>query len=118
MSIFYRPADGVAGDFIPFFDGEVFHLFYLKDLRQRSRSAQATPWMHLVTTDFVHFEDRGEALSPGPAGAQDESVWTGSVIEANGLFYAFYTGHNASFDGTSRPTQAIMRATSHDLNTW
>ena len=32
MSILYRPDDGVAGDFIPYFwDGD-YHLFYIKEL--------------------------------------------------------------------------------------
>jgi hypothetical protein len=29
--IFYRPLDGVAADFIPFYWEGVYHLFYLKD---------------------------------------------------------------------------------------
>lgn len=33
--VFYRPADGVAADFIPFYWNGEYHLFYLKDYRNR-----------------------------------------------------------------------------------
>src|SRR5690348_12573071 len=105
MSIFYRPPDAVAGDFIPFFYQGTYHLFYLKDYRQRSISAYHTAWYHVVTRDFVTFEDWGEALSPNAADAQDASVWTGSVLEHDGQFSIYYTGHNHEYAGTGKPLQ-------------
>jgi len=118
MPFFYRPDDGVAADFIPFFWQGTYHLFYLKDYRDEPGHGQGTPWFHLVTRDFVHFDDWGEALPRGPAGSQDVWVFTGSVIERQGTFTIFYTGHNGNFQGTGRPIQAVMRATSPDLRAW
>jgi beta-fructofuranosidase len=118
MSILYRPPDGVAADFIPFYWQGDYHLFYLKDYRDPQGHGEGTPWFHLVTRDFVHFADWGEALARGLAGAQDRWVFTGSVIEVDGTFHIFYTGHNSHFKGTGQPVQAVMHATSPDLHTW
>ncbi|NLG52218.1 MAG: family 43 glycosylhydrolase [Chloroflexi bacterium] len=118
MSIFYRPMDGVAADFIPFYWNGDYHLFYLKDYRDPEGHGEGTPWFHLVTRDFVHFEDWGEALPRGGPDDQDRWVFTGSVIERQGTFHIFYTGHNGHFAGTGRPVQAVMHATSPDLRTW
>ena len=118
MAIFYRPADGVAADVIPFcWDGE-YHLFYLKDYRDEAGHGEGTPWWHLVTSDFLHFDDWGEALPRGAVGAQDAWVFTGSVIERNGTFHIFYTGHNGHLKEQGKPVQAVMHATSPDLRAW
>lgn len=116
--ILYRPADGVAADFIPFYWDGAYHLFYLKDYRDVPGHGDGTPWFHLVTSDFVRFADWGEALPRGAEGAQDRWVFTGSVIEAHGTFHIFYTGHNFHFVGTVQPQEAVMHATSSDLCTW
>jgi beta-fructofuranosidase len=118
MAIFYRPEDGVAADFIPFYWAGAYHLFYLKDYRNPERYGEGTPWWHLVTRNFVHFEDWGEALPRGADGAQDLWVFTGSVIERDGTFDIYYTGHNSHLREQGKPVQAIMRATSSDLRTW
>ena len=118
MGILYAPEDGVAADFIPFYWKGDYHLFFLKDYRDAEAHGQGTPWWHLVTRDFVHFEDLGEALPRGPAGSQDVWVFTGSVIEKDQAFHIFYTGHNRNFRGTGKPIEAVMHATSGDLQSW
>lgn len=94
MSLFYRPQDGFLAVVIPFHWNGRYHLFYLKDYRGAGGYPEGTPWFHLVTRDFVHFEDWGEAIPIGAADAQDRWIFTGSVIEKDGEFSAFYTAHN------------------------
>lgn len=121
MSTFYKPHDGWAADFIPLYTQGAFHLFYLKDYRDPATYGEGTPWFHLSTQDFVHFEDHGEALARGTAEAQDLFVFTGSVIEdANrpGQYHIFYTGHNPHLRAQGKPEQAVMHAVSDDLLTW
>lgn len=118
MGIFYKPQDGVAADFIPFLWDDGYHLFYLKDYRDPAGHGDGTPWFQLVSRDFVSFEDWGESLPRGPQGSQDLWVFTGSAIEAGGTFHIFYTGHNGHFQGTGKPIQAVMHATSPDMRTW
>jgi beta-fructofuranosidase len=115
---FYKPADGWAADFIPFFHDGVFHLFYLKDYRDKDGRGEGTPWFHISTRDFVHFTDHGEALPRGSVDEQDLYVFTGSVYEHAGLFHIFYTGHNPHFRAAGRPEQAVMHAVSEDLLHW
>ena len=116
--IFYKPSDGWLADVIPFYWDGRFHLFYLKDYRDVPAHGAGTPWFHLATRDFVDFEDLGEALPVGGDDAQDQYVFTGCVIERDGVFHIFYTGHNETFRGTDRPDEAIMHATSPDLVHW
>lgn len=118
MSILYRPSDAWAADFIPFCWKGDYHLFYLKDWRDVPGHGEGTPWWHVVTRDFVRFDDRGEALPRGPEGSQDQWVFTGSVVEKEGTFHIFYTGHNHHLKEQGKPIQGVMRATSPDLDVW
>jgi len=118
MALFYRPADGVAADFVPFYEDGLWHLFYLKDYRDREGHGEGTPWFHLVTRDMVHFQDWGEALPRGTAEEQDLYVFTGSVVAADDRYHIYYTGHNPHLAERGRPVQGVMRATSADLRTW
>lgn len=121
MGIFYRPTDGFAADFIPFFWKGDYHLFYLKDYRgqgELGRASAGTPWFHLVTRDFVHFEDWGEAIPRGGEDDYDKWVFTGSVFHHAGVFHIFYTGHNPALKAKGRRMQLVMHATSPDLRIW
>ncbi len=118
MSILFRPDDAFAADFIPFYHIGEYHLFYLKDWRDPEHHGEGTPWWHVVTRDFVTFEDRGEALPRGAKDEQDLYVFTGSVIEADGRFHIYYTGHNHHLKDSGSPQEAIMHAVSDDLNSW
>lgn len=118
MSIFFRPDNSVAADFIPFYHKGRYHLFYIRDWRDEANHGKGTPWHHLVTDDFVTFEDWGEAVPRGSKEDQDLWVFTGCVFERDSIFHIFYTGHNFLYDKSHRPQEAIMHATSTDLRTW
>jgi beta-fructofuranosidase len=66
--LFYRPQNAFLADVIPFYWQGEYHLFYLKDWRNPAEHGEGTPWYHLVTRDFVTFNDLGEAL---PRGTKD-----------------------------------------------
>lgn len=118
MRVFFEPTDGFAGDFIPFYwDGE-YHLFYLKDYRNHEGHGEGTPWFHLGTHDFVTFIDYGEAIPRGGVDDQDLYIFTGCVLEHEGVFHIYYTGHNPRLRAAGRAEQAVMHATSPDLVTW
>jgi beta-fructofuranosidase len=116
--IFYKPADGWAADFIPFYWNGEYHLFYLKDYRDPARCGEGTPWFHIGTRDFVHFTDYGLALPRGDPSAQDLYVFTGSAIEYQGRFHIFYTGHNPHLRKQGLAEQGVMHAVSDNLRDW
>lgn len=118
MSIFFKPSDGWAGDFIPFYWDNEYHLFYLKDYRDEKGHGLGIPWFHIGTQDFISFMDYEEALPRGSRNEQDLYVFTGCVIERDGLFHIYYTGHNPLFEDSGQPIQAVMHATSRDLVRW
>jgi beta-fructofuranosidase len=118
MGFLYKPEDGVAGDFVPFYWAGEYHLFYLKDYRDPEHHGEGVPWFHLVTKDFVNFEERGEALPRGTADEPDLFVFTGSVFEYQGTFHIFYAGSNPYLRKRGEPEQVVLHATSPDLDTW
>lgn len=120
MTPFRRPSasdTAAAGDPIPFRIGDETHLFYLsspggtEDYPERVR----TTWQHARSTDLVEWEELPAAVAPGQPGAYDGGgIWTGSIVEKDGLYYLFYTGHHV---GAENP-QTICLATSDDLITF
>lgn len=90
--------DTVFGDTMPYLRDGVCHLFVLRP----------PSIAHYVSTDFVRWDERPLAVSPGGAGEPDDGgCWTGSVVEHHGRFWLFYTGN-----------QNVCLATSHDLDHW
>lgn len=118
MSYFYKPADAVCADFIPFYQDGTYYLFYLKDYRNHQKHGEGTPWFLVTTQDFVHFEEHGEVLPRGTKEEQDLYVFTGCVLQAEGQYHIFYTGHNPHLRAQNKPEQAVMHAVSDDLLHW
>ena len=107
--IHYRPKDLILADTIPFFWKGEYHIFYLR------AGEGGTPWAHVVSRDLTNWKELPDAL---PLGAPDEpdgeNVFTGSVLEHQGVFHIFYTGWNPRTPIRER----IMHATSDDLIHW
>lgn len=117
--MFYRPdKKSVCADVIPFYKDNEFKLFYLKDYRDLENVGEGCDWNLLTTKDLVHFTEHGTVLKRGKKNEQDLYVYTGSIIEKNGLFYIFYTGHNPHFFDEGKPVQCVLLATSKDLIHW
>ena len=115
---FYRPENAWAGDFIPFYKNNRFHLFYLLSWRDIPGHGEGTPWYQVGTNDFIHFTEHGLMLARGTVEEQDLYVFTGSVVEGQGQYHIFYTGHNPHLAQRGLPMEAIMHAVSDDLLTW
>lgn len=116
-TIFYRPEPERpdlqhgedCGDFMPFYWGGTYYLFYLHKY-----------CVYVVETkDFVHFSEPRLALPSGTPDEQDWHVGTGSVFYSDGVFYFYYTGFNeGNRTKLGKYEQVILRATSNDLKTW
>ncbi len=117
--MFYRPdKKSVCADVIPFYKDNEFKLFYLKDYRDLENVGEGCDWNLVTTKDLVHFVEHGTVLPRGNINEQDLYVYTGSIIEKDGLFFIFYTGHNPHFIDEGKPVQCILLATSKDLIHW
>jgi beta-fructofuranosidase len=115
MQCYHRPAEGFVADVIPFFWQGHYHLFYLCPA---PGGAEGIVWRELVTSDFAHMEDWEQVFTNGSKEEQDLALFTGSVLEHDGLFHIFYTGNNGYFAERGEPGQVILHATSHDLRNW
>jgi beta-fructofuranosidase len=119
MNFFYKPRPGVIGDCIPYYYNGRYHVFYLRDYRDRDSYGLGSAWHHISTDDFVHFEDHGEALAQGRIDEQDHTVATGCVYtDDQGQHHIFYTGINPYLRTDAHHEQALLHATSDDLITW
>ena len=110
--VFFRPAPAWVGDVIPAEHDGVFHLWYLYDDRREPKPGM--PWHLVTTTDFVRFDDRGEAVASGGPESEDFNVYTGSVAEGpDGTRHLFSTAQNPGRRGADgRPLQLVAHATS------
>lgn len=115
---FYTPVMGRVGDPMPFYDQKNgnFKVLYLQEYKDNMAYRYHPIWT-VQTTDGASYEGLGEWLSVGANDyQQDAALGTGCCYynEKDGLYYIYYTGHNpqATF------TEAVMRATSSDLQTW
>lgn len=112
----YKPATGYFGDPIPYYWDGVYHMFYLRTPPDPKRhGADHTCYSHISTRDFLHWKEHPDAIEPTPQGPDALSCWTGSIIEKDGTFYLFYTGHGK---GVYEWPQTICLATSPDLDHW
>lgn len=113
--IYRRSSDGAAaGDSVPFKHEGKYHLFHLS-CPTDSLGAQypyrcTTSQRHAVSEDLVNWAELPIALRPGPDDYDLDGAWTGSIVERDGVYYLFYTGHRA---GAANP-QTICVSTSTD----
>lgn len=111
--IHFHPKTGM-GDVLPFYWNGEYHIFY-----------QAAPplgvkhvcWGHIVSTDLVHWRELPYAILAGATMEEPDGhgAYSGSVIEHNGTFHAYYTGHNPH---NLQGPEVTLHATSKDLIHW
>lgn len=118
QQLYYQPHGYWFGDCMPFYHDGQFYLYHQRDTRKPGPFGEPFGWALARTTDFVHFEDLGESLERGGDEAQDQFIFAGSLFEANGTFYAMYTGYNRDYPKQGRASQVLMLATSKDLIHW
>lgn len=72
---------------------------------------------HAATDDLIHWRTLPTALYPGvePGSVDDRGLWTGCVVEKDGLLYLFYTARSSAEDAAMN---RIALATSSDANHW
>jgi len=96
-----------------------YHLFHLQapqDLPDPERRHAVAAVGHAVSADLVHWKALPIALAAGaPGNWDDRAIWTGSIIEREGIYYFFYTGTHRAESGL---IQRIGLATSTDLIHW
>jgi len=114
----YQLPIGALGDVIPFYSDGKFHLFHLAVGNIPGRKGM--DWNQIITPDFVSYERAGVGILRGESeDSVDLDMWTGSVFYKDGMFYAFYTGHNTDlFLKQGKADQVILRAVSRDGILW
>ncbi len=68
----------------------VHHLFYQHN--PLGGWHEGMHWGHALTTDLVHWEHRDIAIAPGPEQFDNDGIYSGSAIDADGTPTIFYTG--------------------------
>jgi len=102
---YWKPEDPreFAGDMMPYWDGERFHLFYLLDRNHHADQGGlgGHQWAHAATSDLKNWEHYPLAVPIGAPGSADQhGICTGSVFEHEGVYHAFYSTRIRQGDGS------------------
>jgi len=116
--LYYQPKGYWFGDCMPFYHDGKFYLYHQRDTRKPGPFGEPFGWSLACTTDFVRYDDLGEALPHGGDDDQDQFIFAGSLFSANGVFYAMYTGFNRDYAKQGKASQVLMIAISTDLINW
>lgn len=87
---YWKPAGCNVGDCMPFYDGENFHVYYLKD-RHGHKSKWglgAHQFAHISSPDLLRWEEHPMAVEI--THPWEGSICTGSIVKKEDLYYAFY----------------------------
>jgi sucrose-6-phosphate hydrolase SacC (GH32 family) len=92
-----------------------YHVLYLR----LKPGQKGFDWAQIVTRDFGSYRYTGVGVAHADAkDAIDLNIATGSVIEKDGVLYAFYCGQNPAFTAQKKPDQVILLAVSRDGVRW
>lgn len=116
--LYYQHPGTWFGDCMPLYADGAFQLFHQRDTRRPEPFGEPFGWALARTTDFVRFEDLGEALEKGADDAQDQFIFAGSAFEAYGQFHALFTAYNRDYPAQGRASQVLAHAVSDDLRHW
>ena len=92
-----------VGDTMPFYEDGVYYIYYLKE---KGDSRNHSIYL-ATTTDFVNYTEYDDVVLESTPGAQDDWIGTGSVVNVDGTYYLFYTGHT---DGPMEYKEKVMVA--------
>jgi len=102
------------GDVLPFYWNGEYHVFYQAP---PPSGVDYVSWGHSVSTDLVNWEILPYAILAGtPEEPDGHGAYSGSVVENNGIFHAYYTGHNPA--NLEQGPESTLHATSRNLITW
>ena len=110
ITFHFQPEGTVFGDPIPFYNNGVHHLFYLEQIKNPDGKRGGHSWAHIASNNLVTWKQLPPAIVPDEF---EPFIATGSIVEKDGLFYAFYC--------TATPKEKdriICVATSSDLISW
>lgn len=107
------PDEGVqpyVGDPMPYYEDGIYYIYYLKESGDSLNHS-----IYLTRTrDFIHYDEKEDALITANLSGQDEWVGTGSLVKADDQYLFFYTGHTFSEDYEYSEKVMLARGSSPD----
>jgi len=108
------PTKKTVGDVMPFYWKGEYHVFYLTN----PMGNNDVNWEHCSSKDLVNWKEYPPALKPDkndPNGPEGGCMFTGCIVEKDGVFHAWYTSWNPR---NPKGREFVSHATSKDLITW
>lgn len=108
------PKKKTVGDVMPFFWKGEYHVFYLTN----PMGNNDVNWEHCSSKDLVNWKEYPAALKPdhkAPNGPEGGCMFTGCIVEKDGVFHAWYTSWNPR---NPKGREFLSHATSKDLIVW
>jgi len=112
--IHFKPSRRKVGDVMPFYWKGQYHVFYLTN----PTGNHDVHWEHCVSRDLIRWKQLPPALAPDPKdpkGPDGCCIFTGCVVEKDGVFHAWYTSWNPA---NPEGREFLSHATSSDLVVW
>ncbi|WP_417884924.1 glycoside hydrolase domain-containing protein [Zunongwangia sp.] len=110
---------GWVGDVMPYFEDGKFHIFFLHDAQTKPVGKGFHDIHKFVSKNLTDFDYQGRMINYGKTADPDFAIGTGSVININGTYYFYYTGHNGNTEYIQdHPRESILLAKSNDLKNW
>lgn len=98
---------------------DIYHIYYLqapKSIQNPDDRHAVASVGHAVSKDLKIWKEDKIVIEAGPEGSWDDvSIWTGSVIEKDNIYYMFYTSTSKKDEGK---IQRIGVAISKNLYSW
>lgn len=91
-----------------------YHLFYQHN--PENPEWDLIHWGHATSDDLVHWEDLPLVLAPTPRTYDEGGIWSGCLVDDNGLATILYTGVTGDLHENQRV--CIATSTDDDLLTW
>ncbi len=113
-NVHFMPSRRAVGDVMPFYWNGEYHVFYLMN----PTGNYDVNWEHIVSSDLVHWKELPPALRfdpKDPTGPEGSCMFTGDIVEKDGVFHAWYTSWNPR---NPEGREFLSHATSRDLINW
>lgn len=106
MRYHIRPMSGLMNDpnGFSYFNGK-YHVFYQSFSFGAVHGLKS--WMHMESTDLVHWDNRGLAIAPGtdPQDPDNAGAYSGSAMAIGDRLFLMYTGNHRTPDWVRIPYQ-------------
>ena len=93
----------------PVYHKGTYHMFFQWGPNEPLAKPNKRLWGHAISKDMVHWKHMPIALGIEPEGIESKGVWSGSIVIADGVATALYTGGAGQHLATSDDDMVVWK---------